>query len=107
MSYMMLLKSISLLRESSLPDDHEPFGHFIIKCSGLYHIAQKDSVELCITLDGAKLCDGISHLAAYVEITEQRQLLNSGIVHFLDGRIFKCARQKLLLGSQILTRKRY
>jgi hypothetical protein len=47
---------------------------YILKTFGLYSIAQTDSVELCITLDGAELCDGISHLTAGVKVTDRRAI---------------------------------
>jgi hypothetical protein len=40
------------------------FIHFILKSFKLHDIAQRETVELCITLNGAKLCNGLSHLTA-------------------------------------------
>jgi hypothetical protein len=37
-------------------------------------IAQRESVELSITLDGAELCNGISHLTAGIKITDGRAI---------------------------------
>jgi hypothetical protein len=47
--------------------DFELFVCFILKCFGLHN-----SVELCITLDGTELCDGICHLTAGIKITDKR-----------------------------------
>jgi hypothetical protein len=54
--------------------DYERFIRFVLQTFGLYEIAQTDSVELCITLDGAELCDGICHLTAGVKITDRRAI---------------------------------
>jgi hypothetical protein len=91
--------------------EFEPFIRFILKTFSLYEIAQRESVELCITLDGAELCDGLSHLTAGIKITDPRAVdpkdgtplscMENGLV----GRIFKtqsrnyCFAVKSLLGK--------
>jgi hypothetical protein len=52
----------------------EVFLRFILKTFSLYEIAQRESVEMSITLDGAELCDGISHLTAGIKVTDHRAL---------------------------------
>ncbi len=42
-----------------------------MKTFSLHEVAQSDSVELCITLDGAELCDGLCHLTAGIKVTDQ------------------------------------
>jgi hypothetical protein len=37
----------------------------------LHDIAQQESVELCITLEGAELCKGLSYLSLKVKITDK------------------------------------
>jgi hypothetical protein len=54
--------------------DYERFLCFVLKVFQLDDIAQRESVELSITLDGAKLCDGISHLTAGIKITDGRAI---------------------------------
>jgi len=75
----------------------------------LHEIAQRESVELCFTLDGAELYKGIQHLTAGVKITDARAidpkdgtpLCSDGVF----GRIFKvqsrnyCFPMKSLLGK--------
>jgi hypothetical protein len=91
--------------------EFEPFIRFILKTFSLYDIAQCESVELCITLDGAELCDGLSHLTAGIKITDPRAVdpkdgsplscMEDGLV----GHIFKtqsrnyCFTVKSLLGK--------
>ncbi len=43
-----------------------------LKTFSLYEIAQCKSVELCITLNGADLCDGLNHLTAGIKIMDPR-----------------------------------
>jgi len=50
------------------------FLHFILKTFYLYDIAQRESVELSMTLDGTELCDGKSHLTAGVKVTDARAI---------------------------------
>jgi hypothetical protein len=45
---------------------------FILKAFGLYELAQHESVELNIALDGAEICDGLSHLTAGIKMTDGR-----------------------------------
>jgi hypothetical protein len=52
--------------------DFEKFVRFFLKTFSLDEIAQTDSVELCITLDRAELCDGLCHLTAGIKITDPR-----------------------------------
>ena len=52
--------------------DYERFIRFILKTFKLHEIAQRESVEISFTLDGAELCDGISHLTAGIKITDSR-----------------------------------
>jgi hypothetical protein len=90
--------------------DYEHFVRFILQTFGLQEIAQNDSVELCITLDGAELCDGICHLTAGVKITDRRAIdpRNGSPLSSVDdefGRIFNvqsrnyCFPVKSLLGK--------
>jgi hypothetical protein len=48
----------------------EKFLRFILQVFQLEEIAQTESVEMCIKLDGAELCDGISHLTASIKVTD-------------------------------------
>jgi len=54
--------------------DYERFLRFILKIFQLEEVAQRESVELSITLDGAELCDGISHLTAGIKVTDPRAI---------------------------------
>ncbi len=54
--------------------DYELFLRFILTTFQLDEIAQTESVELSITLDGAELCDGISHLTAGIKVTDSRAI---------------------------------
>jgi len=45
---------------------------FILKRFGLADVAERDSVEVSITLDGAELCDGLCHLTAGIKVTGPR-----------------------------------
>jgi hypothetical protein len=102
-------------RESELGEmfsyDYEKLLRFILKTFQLHDIATRQSVEICMTLDGAELCDGMSHITAGIKITDRRAIdprdgspLSSapdGVV----GRIFKvqsrnyCFAFKSLLGK--------
>jgi hypothetical protein len=50
--------------------DFEKFIRFTLIVFQLVDLAQRESVEMCITLDGAELCDGISHLTAGIKVTD-------------------------------------
>jgi hypothetical protein len=54
--------------------DYEQFLHFLLKIFQLDDIAQREPVELSITLNGAELCNGISHLTAGFKITDGRAI---------------------------------
>ena len=54
--------------------DYERFLRFILKIFQLEAIAERESVELSITMDGAELCDGISHLTAGIKVTDGRAI---------------------------------
>jgi hypothetical protein len=90
--------------------DYEKLVRFLLQSFSLYDVAQRETVELCITLDGAELCDGIQHLTAGVKITDKRAIdpkdgaplsISDGVL----GRIFKvqsrnyCFAMKSLLGK--------
>jgi len=93
--------------------DYEKFIRFLLKTFKLYEIAQVESVELCMTLDGAELCKGLSHITAGVKITDYRAidpkdgtpLSSEGVF----GRIFRtqsrnyCFAMKALLGKDCKT----
>jgi hypothetical protein len=64
--------------------DFECFIRFILKMFGLHEISQTDSVEMCITLDGAELCDGLCHLTAGIKVTDPR------VVDPRDGTPLSC-----------------
>ncbi len=100
-------------KESALGEcfayDYEKFVRYLLKTFCLHEIAQRETVELCITLDGAELCDGLQHLTARVKITDFRAidpkdgtpLCSEGVL----GRIFRvqsrnyCFAMKSLLGK--------
>jgi len=54
--------------------DFERFLRFLLKTFQLDEIAQEESVELSITLDGTELCICISHLTAGIKITDGRAI---------------------------------
>jgi hypothetical protein len=89
--------------------DYEKLVCFILKSFSLYEIAQTESVELCITCDGAELSDGLSHLTAGIKITDCRaidpqtgfQLSSEGML----GRIFKVQRRNYCLPMKSLLGK--
>jgi hypothetical protein len=54
--------------------DFEKFIRFTLIVFQLVDLAQRESVEMCITLDGAELCDGISHLTAGIKVTDPRAI---------------------------------
>jgi hypothetical protein len=90
--------------------DFEKFLRFVLKTFGLYEISQQQSAELSFTLDGADLCDGITHLTAGIKVTDGRAIdprdgspLSMDDVSF--GRIFNnqsrnyCFAMKSLIGK--------
>jgi hypothetical protein len=89
----------------------EQFLRFILKTFKLDEIAQREAVEVCMTLDGAELCDGISHLTAGVKVTDSRAIdpRDGTPMCFTDdiafARIFKtqsrnyCFAMKSLIGK--------
>ncbi len=91
--------------------DYEKFLRYILKTFKLDELAQTKTVELSITLDGAELCDGISHLTAGIKITNGRAIdPRSGIPlctvhHETFGRMFSnqsrnfCFAMKSLIGN--------
>jgi hypothetical protein len=90
--------------------DYKCFVRYILKSFGLYDIAQTSSVELCITLDGAELCDGIGHLSAGIKVTDRQAIdpRDGTPLSFVEGkfgRIFNvqsknyCFAIKSLLGK--------
>ena len=91
--------------------DYERFLRFILKAFKLHDIATTESIEICMTLDGAELCDGISHLTAGIKISDHRAIDprdGSPLSTMPDeafGRIFKvqsrnyCFAMKTLLGK--------
>jgi len=54
--------------------DFKKFIRFTLIVFQLVDLAQRESVEMCITLDGAELCDGISHLTAGIKVTDPRAI---------------------------------
>ncbi len=54
--------------------DYERFSRYILKTFQLYEIAQREAVEICMTLDGAELCDGLSHLTAGIKISDAQAI---------------------------------
>jgi hypothetical protein len=54
--------------------DYERFLRFILKAFKLHDIATTESIEICMTLDGAELCYGISHLTAGIKISDHRAI---------------------------------
>jgi hypothetical protein len=95
--------------------DYECFIRYILKSFHLYEIAQRESVEICMTLDGAELCDGLSHLTAGIKISDHRAIDArdgvplSSLADGVFGRIFKvqsrnyCFAMKSLLGKDCKT----
>jgi hypothetical protein len=91
--------------------DYELFIRYILKSFLLYEIAQRESVEICMTLDGAELCDGLSHLTAGIKISDHRAIDArdgvplSSLANGVFSRIFKvqsrnyCFALKSLLGK--------
>jgi hypothetical protein len=54
--------------------DFEKKLRLILKTFGLEQIASESGVEICVTLDGAELCDYLSHLTAGVKIVDKRAI---------------------------------
>jgi len=54
--------------------EYERTVRLILKTFGLHEIAQMTSVEICITLDGAELCDHLNHLTAGVKLVDKRAI---------------------------------
>jgi len=54
--------------------DYEKKLRFLLKTYKLYEIAQHDSVELCVTMDGAVLTNAVGHLTAGIKITDSRAI---------------------------------
>jgi hypothetical protein len=65
--------------------DFELFLHYILKKFQLDGIAQRKSVELSITLDGAELCNGISHLVMGIKLQMVERLILRWESHFALG----------------------
>ena len=93
-----------------IPFDYERFLRYILKTFQLDEIAQRESMEISITLDGAELCDGISHLTAGIKVTDGRAIdPQTGIPFCTDdgtfSRIFTnqsqnfCFAMKSLIGK--------
>jgi len=53
---------------------HEKMVRFILKAFSLHEIAQQESVELCITLDGAELTKDLCHLTFGIKVTDSRAI---------------------------------
>jgi hypothetical protein len=91
--------------------EFKPFIRFILTTFSLCEIVQRESVELCITLDRVELCDGLSHLTVGIKIMDPRAVdpkddtLFSCMEDGLVGHIFKtqsrnyCFAVKSLLGK--------
>jgi hypothetical protein len=54
--------------------DYEKMVRYIIKVFSLHEIAQNESIELCITLDGAELTNDLCHLSFGVKVTDGRAI---------------------------------
>jgi hypothetical protein len=54
--------------------EYERTLRLILKTFGLHEIAQSSSIEICITLDGAELCDHLNHLTAGVKMVDKRAI---------------------------------
>jgi len=50
------------------------YERFILKSFKLHDVATMESIEICMTLDGAELCDGISHLTAGIKISDHQAI---------------------------------
>jgi hypothetical protein len=68
--------------------DYEKQLRFILNTFSLYEIAQQESVELCITLDGAEICKDLSHLTFGIKVTDGRAIDprdGTPLAHSQDG----------------------
>jgi hypothetical protein len=54
--------------------DYEKMVHFILRAFALHEITQRESVELCITLDGAELSKDLCHLTFGIKVTDRRAI---------------------------------
>jgi hypothetical protein len=55
--------------------DYEKMVRFILRAFSLHEIAQRECVELCITLDGAELTKDLCHLTFGIKVTDSRAIL--------------------------------
>jgi hypothetical protein len=105
-------------KESALGEmfqyDYELYIRFLLKHFKLHDVAQRESVEFCITVDGTELCKGLSHLTAGVKITDPsaidpRDGVPISYMNGVFGWIFKvqsrnyCFAMKSLLGKDSKT----
>jgi len=91
--------------------DFEKMVRYIIKAFALHQVAQGDSIELCITLDGAELTKDLCHLSFGVKATDWRAINprdGTSLAYSQDGvfgKIFNvqsrnnCFIMKTLLGK--------
>ena len=91
--------------------DYEKLLRFILNTFLLHEIAQQESFELCIMLDGAEICKDLSHLTFGIKITDARAIDprdGTPLAHSQDGifgNLFKvqsrnyCIAMKTLLGK--------
>jgi hypothetical protein len=82
----------------------------MLKTFQLDEIAQRESMEISITLDGAELCNGISHIAAGIKVTDGRAIdPQTGIPLCTDddtfSRIFANQSQNFCCAMKSLTGK--
>jgi hypothetical protein len=54
--------------------DYEKVVRHILRAFSLHEIAQRESVELCITLDGAELTKDLCHLTFGIKVTDSRAI---------------------------------
>lgn len=54
--------------------DYEQTLRLILKTFGLYDIAQRESIAICMTMDRAELCDYLNHLTAGIKIIDKRAI---------------------------------
>lgn len=79
--------------------EYEPTLHLILKTFQLYEVAQRESVEICVTLDGVEMCDYLNHLTAGVKIVDKRA------ADPRSGRLL-CTYMENLLGSSFACQSR-
>jgi hypothetical protein len=83
--------------------DYEKMIRYILKTFSLQGIAERESVELCITLDGAELTKDLCHLTFGIKVTDPNAINPRDGSPF--GNIFKvqsrnyCFIMKTLLGN--------